>query len=343
MLAKVFVLFGIGRPPALGVAREEAMHHRVGVAANGRGEMRVILEHKAVVPDVVHAVAGFHHGTQRHHLHHVFLLAALHVGEQAVEALAHFRLAAVGAHFQAEAGHEGREFLKLFGVGHVMYAVGQRLGFLAFRHDAYHLRHAAVGKEHELLDEFVGIFRHLHVSAYGMPFLVNLEAHLGAVETYGAVLEPLLAQEFGKAVERHEFFGILAFEGRTLGQGLGVLAGQGEVFFGGGAVALEDCLHLFVGEAAVGLDDRVCQVPREHLAARVHLKDGGISELFLIGAQRADEVAEPLGQHRYGAVHEIDARGTFLRFAVYDVTFLHIVRHVGDMHAHFPRAVGKFA
>ena len=84
-------------------------------------------------------------------------------------------------------------------------------------------------------------------------------------------------------------------------------------------------------------------MPREHLAARVHLKDGGISELFLIGAQRADEVAEPLGQHRYGAVHEIDARGTFLRFAVYDVAFLHIVRHVGDMHAHFPRAVGKFA
>ena len=50
-----------------------------------------------------------------------------------------------------------------------------------------------------------------------------------------------------------------------------------------------------------------------------------------------------LGKHRYGAVHEIDTGGAFLRLLVNERSGPDVVRHVGDMDAHFPIAVGELA
>ena len=61
-----------------------------------------------------------------------------------------------------------------------------------------------------------------------------------------------------------------------------------------------------------------------------------VAELLLVGSQRADEVAQSLGQHRDGAIDEIDARGAPLRLLVDDVAILHVVAHVGDVHTHLP-------
>ena len=42
---------------------EQAVHHHVGIATYRRGEVGVIVECKAVVPDIDGRVDGFSHGT----------------------------------------------------------------------------------------------------------------------------------------------------------------------------------------------------------------------------------------------------------------------------------------
>ena len=319
------------------------MDQGVGIAAYGRGEVRVVLEHQAVVANVVDAVTRLHHGTQGHHLHYILLLFPLHVGKEPVQALADFLFRPVGTHLVAEAGDEGTEFLHLLRVGHIVDTVGKDLRFAAFGHFGHHLRHAAIGQEHELLHQFVGILGHLDIGGHGVSLLVHFKPYLGTVETDGAVLEPLFAELFGQAVERDEFGGIFPLRGSTFGQRFGVFARQCQVLGRSLTVALQRLLHLFVGEAAVGADDGVCQVPVEHFALRVHREDGGIGEFLLVGAERADEVAESLGQHGDGAIHEVDAGGPFLRFAVDDVALFHIVAHVGNVNAHFPQPLAEGA
>ena len=65
----------------------------------------------------------------------------------------------------------------------------------------------------------------------------------------------------------------------------------------------------------------------------VEREDRAVTELVLIGTERADEVAETLGQHRDGTVDEVDRRSTLLRLLVDDGSLGDIVAHVGDMHA----------
>ena len=224
-----------------------------------------------------------------------------------------------------------------------MDTVGKHLRLSAFGHFGHHFRHTAVGQEHELLHQLVGILGHLDIGGHGVSLLVHFKPHLGTVETDGAVLEPLFAEQLGQAVERDEFGGIFPLRGSTFGQRFGVFARQCQVLGRSLAVALQCLLHLFVGEAAVGADDGVRQVPVEHFAFGVHRENGGIGELLLIGAERADEVAEPFGQHGDGAIHEIDAGGPFLRLAVNDVALFHIVAHVGNVNAHFPQPLAEGA
>ena len=336
MVAEVLILGLADRAPAPGVTGQEAVDHRIGVAANGRGEVRIVIEHEAVVTDVVRAVTGLHHGAQGHELHDILLLLALHVGEETVQALRHLRLTALRAELIAELGDKAAQLLELLGVGHVVDAIDENLGLLVPGHTAYLFGHTAVGQEHKLLDQLVGVLGHLDVGRDGVALFVNLEAHFGAVETDGAVLEAAFAQLLGQAVERDELFDILALKGSALGQGFGVLAGQGQVGGRGFAVALQYGLHLLVSKAAVRANHGMGQVPVEHVAATVHVENRRVGQLLLIGPQRADEVAQALGQHRDGAVHEVDARGPLLRLAVNDVALLHVVGDVRNMDADFP-------
>ena len=78
-------------------------------------------------------------------------------------------------------------------------------------------------------------------------------------------------------------------------------------------------------------------MPILYVCLVVHLENRAVGEFFLVRSQRADEVAEAFGQHRYGAVNEIHAGGTLHRLFVYHRTFSDIVRHVGNVHTHFPQ------
>ena len=81
------------------------------------------------------------------------------------------------------------------------------------------------------------------------------------------------------------------------------------------------------------------EVPAHNLGLGVEGEDGAEAEFLLAGAQGAHEVAEVLGEHGDGAVHEIDGGGAVLGLAVDDVALTHVVAHVGDVYAYFPEVV----
>ena len=327
LVAEGLVLVLIGAASALGIAGEEAVNHEVGIAADGAGEVGVVVESQSVVADVVGAVAGLHHGTQGDHLHDVLFAASVDVGEEAVQVPADFGAVAGGLQLVAELGDEGREVQELLRVGIVMDAIGQHLGLLSARHTADTLGHGAIGQQHEFLDELVGILGHLEIDALGMACLVDFEAHFLAVEVHGSGSKAASAQLFGHAVQDDELLGkVLGGAGTLAPLGRqGSVAGAVIVLGAGLVVCLEHGLNLLVGEASVAADDGVGQVPVLHLGLGIEVEDDAVGELLLVGAQGADVVAQPLGQHGDGAVHEIDARAALECFAVDDAALGNVV------------------
>ncbi len=62
VFAEIFVILLVYRFAAVEIVLQQTVHHHVGVAADGRGEVGVIVERKTVVPYVVRGVDGFRHG-----------------------------------------------------------------------------------------------------------------------------------------------------------------------------------------------------------------------------------------------------------------------------------------
>ena len=155
----------------------------------------------------------------------------------------------------------------------------------------------------------------LEVDPYGFAAFIKLEFHLLAGERNRAVLEPLCAQSLRQPVERADFLGIVA------------------------AAGLDDLLRLGIGEAAVGVDGRAAEPLVQQVEVLVEREDGREAEARLVGTQRAELVREPLGQHGYRAVDQIDRRAALDRLVVDHGVGAHVVGHVGDVHADLPHAL----
>ena len=194
---------------------------------------------------------------------------------------------------------------------------------------AYRLGYGLVGQQHKLLDELVGILRHLEVGRCRLALLVDVEVQLLAVELHGAVLEARCAQLLGQGIQLDELCGMLALIGILLRGGRGGLASAVDH-----PIVLQYLLHLLVGIAAVAAYDGVGQVPSLDVGILVEHEDDAVAQLVLIGAQRADVVAQPLGQHGDGAVYQIDARGAVVGLLVDGGALADVVAHVCNMHAH---------
>ena len=82
-----------------------------------------------------------------------------------------------------------------------MDAIGQRLGLLAALRLSDILGHGAVGEQHELLDELVGIALALEVGACGTAVGVDVEVQLLTLELHRPVLEPFGTELLGQHVE----------------------------------------------------------------------------------------------------------------------------------------------
>ena len=115
---------------------------------------------------------------------------------------------------------------------------------------------------------------------------------------------------------------------------------QGLVFAGPQvALAIEPGLDLLVGEAPGRMDDAGGEFAVQHLALLVQGHQRAHGQAVHVRLQRAEAVAQGLGQHGQDAVRQVDAGGALVGFLVQGRTGLHVVGHVGDVHAQLPVAV----
>ena len=181
------------------------------------------------------------------------------------------------------------------------------------------LCHLAVGKQHELLDEFVGVLCHMDMDSSGPALLIDVKFDFFAVEGHRApLLKAAMPQLFCHLVEHGKLFGKVTL------------------------ASLEDVLSLFVGETPVAAGHRVAYFVFLHLGLGIHLHDYRVSEFVLVGSQRADIVAQFLGQHGNGAVHQINRGGAFVSLLVDDGARCNIVAYVSNVDTDFPVAVFQF-
>ena len=251
VLAELLIVFFVGRAPALLIFCQQPVHHRVGIAADWRGEVSVILKSQSEVSDVVHTVLCLHHRTQSHTLHELLLALALTLVHELVDTLGHGTTCAVGLDLISELYDELSERLHLLRIRVVVDTIREYLGLLALGHTAHTLGYRAVGKEHELLDELVGILRPLEVATGRMAFLVDVEMEFLGVELHRAVLESLFTQFLGQSVKGTELPSVLILIAcRTRVRSRLSLSVHD-------SVVLQHLLCLLISIATVGADDRV--------------------------------------------------------------------------------------
>ena len=135
----------VGRSSTVLILREQAMHHRVGITADRRREMGIIIEAEAEVTDVMRGILSLHHGTERHTLHNLCLALSVNVVHELIDTLDHCLTRAVGLHLQAKGRDELPQRLHLLRIRVVVDTIREDLGFLTFRHTSNGLCHGAVG------------------------------------------------------------------------------------------------------------------------------------------------------------------------------------------------------
>ena len=171
--------------------------------------MRVIIECETEVTDVMHRVFCLHHGAESHHLNDIRLISALYLIHKGVQTPCHCALRTSGFHLVSKLGDEVFERFELLWVWFIMHTVRQCLCYLALCHLSYALCHGPVRKEHELLNELVGILRALEIAAYRLSCLVDFKAHFLTIELDSAILESLCAEFLSETIEGDECFSIL--------------------------------------------------------------------------------------------------------------------------------------
>ena len=335
----------------LGIAVEQSVHHQVGIAADGTGEVGVVVECQSVMTDVLGAVLGLHHGSEGNHFHQVAGFCFLGIVQHLVQALCHHRIRARWLQFQSETDNELGQVDEFVLVGLVVDTIHEHLAgivfclwsFAVFATFAYALGHGAVGQQHELLDQFIGILGHLEIHAQGLAVLVDVEARFLTVEIHGALGKSATAHSFGHTVQGDEFLGKVFCRLVFGSLWVNVVAGVLVILGTGLAMCLQHLLHFLVDESTVAAGYRLCQVPVFHHSLLVHEENDAIGQFVLVGPERADVVAQTFGQHRNGAVHQIDAGASLLGFLVDDAAFGDVVRHVGNVHTHLPQLCADFA
>ena len=219
-----------------------------------------------------------------------------------------------------------------------MDTIGQRLGLYALFHTTYRLGYGLVGQQHELLNEFVGIFRHLEIGLDGLTCLVDIKVEFLTIELHRTVLESGSTQFLGEGIEFDKHLSVLTLVRmflRSRGCWLTCTVLH--------TIVLQDLLHLLVCITTITADDGMGEVPLLDVCLIIEFEDDTIAEFLLVRTERADEVAKTLREHGDGAIDEVDTRSTVVSFLVDGGAFFHVVGHIGDMHAHFPKATVELA
>ena len=139
------------------IAVEQTVHHRIRIAADRRGKMRVVVEGKSVVTDVLGRIDRLCHRSDGKSREQVLLRTVVNILHQLVDALCHCLVVAHCLYLVAEARSHACKAHHLLLCRLVMHSIDEGLGLLAdaVHSLAYRLCHSSVGKQHELLDELV--------------------------------------------------------------------------------------------------------------------------------------------------------------------------------------------
>ncbi len=283
---------------------QRAVNDEVGVTANRRGEVQILVEGKAEVTEVLARVLRLLHGAQQQRIDHAFAVGAAYLLEHRL-----IRLRGRFAAWEGEAQPPNRardllEFLE----GRFFVDAEEGRDFALQQIVGDHL----VGEEHQVLNHPARGFL-ADGDEFHAPVLVHVHLDLAQLEVQRTVAQPLLAQLGGDFQQQVE----VAFEVP------GVFGQRG----GGLAVRL----HLVVGQPRLGVDDAGREFHVQNVAFRRQFHQRGHRQAVLIRHQAAHAVAEVFGQHRQHPPRQVDRGGAGVSFAVQRGAFLHVVAHVGDV------------
>ena len=216
------------------------MHQHIGIAANRTGEVRVILEAEPVVPDVLGGVLGLGHGADRQRTEHLQFRSLRSQLAQFVVALGNRRRARQ-VELHAKLGSEGGQVLHLLWIRLVVHAVRKR-NFTLLALVGNEGRHRAIGQQHEIFNQLIGILAALDEGLERLAVLVEPEADLLRVKVDGAVAKAPRPQLLRDRVDVLHELGpvhLLAGEFELLDVVLALRVG------------LDQLLRLLVGEATI--------------------------------------------------------------------------------------------
>ena len=304
---------GLGVATAAGVARIEhglqrAVHHEVGVAADRRGEMRVLAEREPEVPDVERLVERLRHGAHHQRLDErpVGRLAEP-FGDAAQVARLHLLRQ---VHLDAERGQRREQRVETLLLGRAVHAVETARTRLLER-----TRRGDVRQDHALLDELVRLVARVAVDRLHALRGVELVERLGALEIERAAAMTRLEQRLVEVDERRD----------PRQQRPERLARR--------RVALEERgIGLVVGEPPMAAHHRRIEAVLEQRAALGDDHVGDEAQTVDLGLERTQMVGERGRQHRQHALREIDRGAALARRRIERRADAHVVAHIGDRH-----------
>ena len=304
-----------GCPPAR-IVLQKPMNDEVRVAADRRGEMGVILQAQAVMAGMFGRIFGQPQGPEDLDVDEFFDRRAFGGPDRGLK-IAGGDPAGRGKQ-DVEEGQRLPELLEIL-LGRVV--VDAMEGRDAAEAEIF--GHGDVGRDHEFLDQLVGLVRGEDRDRGDFPFLVN-QLRFDEVE-----IEAAAGASRRLRTTRASF--LISRRSGTIGGKRGPL----------GRVVLQDLEDRRVRHPLDRPDDRGMERRADPLPVRVEIHDDGDGQAVDARPERAEVVGQPLRKHRQRQAGKIDARRPGEGFGVQGRPRPDVMGHVGDMDAEPPAAVAR--
>ena len=282
------------------------MDGQIRVAADGTGEVSVVLQHQTVVALGFFLIHSLGHAAQHTGIDDLLIRAAAHTFQNGAQLLGGGHI--LGKVIVDAAGlQQSVQTLQLFSIGFLVHTVHE--GDLLH---AGKVGSALVGQQHELFDHSFALAGGalFHVDAVAV--LVEDQLHLAALDIHAAAL---LAQAGTVAVQ--------LLHGGQLAEHFMVLALQLVV-----STAGQQGVDLGVNTLDAAADDRLDKAVIDQVAILIQMHQAGEGQTQHALIQAADAVGKLLGQHGHHLIGIVDAGCAVKRFVVQFAAGLDIVGNI---------------
>ena len=285
---------------------QQAMHNKVGITADWRGKVRVVLRRQTEVTDVIRLINCLLHGTQRYRSYQSFLRTA---GDFLHSLLNILRLRFFLRYkFNIKVCQQLSELLHLFLAWNIMHTVDKRPVLVK-----HMLRNGFVGCQHELLDNRLRIAVNALHNLNRVQLFVQNYLLLRQIKVHSTAARTLVMQNLAQNIHtRNHRQNVLILVAHFL-------------------VACQNCTHNIVAQAVTYIDNRRENLVAEHLAHFVDMHLAGHGKTVLAGIQAADAVRQTLRQHRQHAVYKINACAALSCFLIQHAVFRNIIADIRNI------------